>query len=175
MMPSQSSQHSQKESININYQMREGKDQLVVIRNITVKTREKWHWCVCGWVSEWNKLTAVRAASEPLLPDLPPARLRACSIVSQVSTPKMHGTPTDRTHTNTHKQTHYILICLAYSQPKIQTTHQSQTWIYPCRKHSRRRRISHRIIVGCIPSYLLVRYQISVQPNPQTMTTTTRT
>ena len=36
--------------------------------------------------------TAASAASEPLLPDLRPERLRACSTVSVVSTPKMIGT-----------------------------------------------------------------------------------
>src|SRR5437667_2110695 len=36
---------------------------------------------------------AVTAASKPLLPALPPARLTACSSVSHVSTPKITGTP----------------------------------------------------------------------------------
>ena len=36
---------------------------------------------------------AARAASAPLLPDLRPARFRACSTVSVVRTPKMTGTP----------------------------------------------------------------------------------
>jgi hypothetical protein len=36
---------------------------------------------------------AVTAASKPLLPALPPARLTACSNVSQVNTPKITGRP----------------------------------------------------------------------------------
>lgn len=36
---------------------------------------------------------AVNAASHPLLPDLPPARSKACSIVSVVNTPKATGVP----------------------------------------------------------------------------------
>ena len=36
---------------------------------------------------------ALTAASAPLLPAFAPARSMACSMVSHVRTPKMHGTP----------------------------------------------------------------------------------
>ncbi len=44
---------------------------------------------------------AATAASDPLLPALVPARSIACSMVSHVSTPKMHGTPVSNEATAT--------------------------------------------------------------------------
>src|SRR6266498_3148364 len=50
--------------------------------------------------STWSKTLAIcmaaMAASQPLLPCLPPARSRACSSVSVVRTPKATGTPVSR-------------------------------------------------------------------------------
>nr|GMD88588.1 hypothetical protein Iba_chr14cCG8520 [Ipomoea batatas] len=61
---------------------------------IRVRWKDPAYCKVFRWCSKRDAISiSVKAASAPLLPDLPPARFMACSMSSHVKTPNMQGTP----------------------------------------------------------------------------------